>query len=183
MTSRRVNVKAILADPELRRKLMVATIQTTQAREGIDTTTEQANRAYYVVTESERAAFFDLVRFRDGAASDLRELRFVDALRDDRSTIRRDIARRDFQAIDGCPIAFARVGLVAHAFRDHPALEPTWGVARQGKATGDDSRWVRYWWEVSNGSGWVPFAKGGEFCRFYEDVHLTIDWKPAIGKL
>jgi hypothetical protein len=44
---KRVNVKAILADPDLRRKLMVSTIQATQAREGIDTTEAQANRAYY----------------------------------------------------------------------------------------------------------------------------------------
>ena len=62
--NRRVNVKAILADPDLRRKLMVSTIQATQAREGINTTEEQANRAYYVVTEAERATFFELDRFR-----------------------------------------------------------------------------------------------------------------------
>jgi hypothetical protein len=43
---RRVNIKAILADPSLRRKLMVPLIQAIQAREGIDTTTEQAERAY-----------------------------------------------------------------------------------------------------------------------------------------
>ena len=60
----RVSIKAILADPDLRRKLMVRTIQATQAREGIETTTEQAERAYYVVTEGERTAFFDLERFR-----------------------------------------------------------------------------------------------------------------------
>lgn len=43
---KRINIKAILADPAKRRKLMVATIQATQAREGIDTTKEQAERAY-----------------------------------------------------------------------------------------------------------------------------------------
>jgi hypothetical protein len=43
---RRVNVKAIMADPVLRRELMVSLIQTIQARERIDTTTEQAERAY-----------------------------------------------------------------------------------------------------------------------------------------
>ena len=42
----RVDVKAILADPDLRRKLMVRTIQATQARAGIETTEEQAERAY-----------------------------------------------------------------------------------------------------------------------------------------
>ncbi len=66
MSKRRVNVRAILADPDLRRKLMVPALQATQAREGIETTREQAERAYYVVTEGERAAFFDLDRFRGG---------------------------------------------------------------------------------------------------------------------
>ena len=50
MASKRVNVKAILADADLRRMLMVSTIQATQAREGVDTSPEQAGRAYYVVT-------------------------------------------------------------------------------------------------------------------------------------
>ncbi len=45
-TCRRVPIKEILADPVLRRKLMVGAIQAIQHREGIDTTVEQAERAY-----------------------------------------------------------------------------------------------------------------------------------------
>jgi len=52
--SKRVNVKAILADPDLRRNLMVSTIQATQAREGIDTTYEQADRAYQAALAARR---------------------------------------------------------------------------------------------------------------------------------
>ncbi len=48
---RRIDIKAILADPDLRRELMVSTIQATQAREGIDTTKEQAERAWDAVTQ------------------------------------------------------------------------------------------------------------------------------------
>lgn len=43
---RRVNIKMILADPKLRRELIIRTIIATQAREGIDTTWEQAQVAY-----------------------------------------------------------------------------------------------------------------------------------------
>ena len=43
---KRVNIRAILADPALRRKLIVRVIQATQAREGIVTTQAQAERAY-----------------------------------------------------------------------------------------------------------------------------------------
>jgi hypothetical protein len=54
----RLNVKAILADPVLRRRLFVNVIVTTQLREGITTTLEQAERAYDTVraTASRAAA-------------------------------------------------------------------------------------------------------------------------------
>ena len=43
---KRVDIKAILGDERLRRELMVRVIIATQAREGITTTKEQAERAY-----------------------------------------------------------------------------------------------------------------------------------------
>lgn len=43
---RRVNIKAILANSTARRNLMVRCIRAIQAREGIDTTPEQVERAY-----------------------------------------------------------------------------------------------------------------------------------------
>ena len=175
---RRKDIRGILADPDLRRELMVPTIQATQAREGIETTREQAERAYYVVTEGERAAFFSLKQFRGSNCQiDSRHEIFVRALSDVTVNVRFDVARRDFAAIEGAPLAFRRVGLVSHIFRDFLAMEPNWAVARQGKATADDSRWLRQCWEVWYQEGWQPFAKGGEFCRFYYDVDLVLDWK------
>jgi len=44
--SRRVNIRAILSDPDLRRELMVTTLIATQARERIVTTRDQALLAY-----------------------------------------------------------------------------------------------------------------------------------------
>ena len=49
MKSRRVNLRAILDDEDLRRELMVPVIQAMQAREGIKTTRAQAECAYYNV--------------------------------------------------------------------------------------------------------------------------------------
>ena len=47
----RVNIRAILSNLTLRRDVMVRVIIATQAREGIETTTEQAERAYDRVVE------------------------------------------------------------------------------------------------------------------------------------
>lgn len=51
----RVNVRAILADPVQRKKLLVGVIVATQAREGIVTTRAQAEAAYDKVQQERRS--------------------------------------------------------------------------------------------------------------------------------
>lgn len=185
MASKRVNVKAILADADLRRKLMVSTIQATQAREGIETTSAQADRAYYVVVEAEKATGFPLRRFRGTATSpERREEVFVQSLRgeaDVRAVVRRD----DFRFIEGAPLIFDSVALVGHLFRENPNLGAI-AESHQGVTTRDDTRFIRYWWEVVSRRDerpWVPFAKGGDFSRFYADTALSIDWSDSAQRL
>ena len=45
----RIDIKKILADPETRKAMMIPAIIAIQAREGIDTTWEQAQRAYDLI--------------------------------------------------------------------------------------------------------------------------------------
>jgi hypothetical protein len=63
----------------------------------------------------------------------------------------------------------------------------TIAAPRQGLATTDNSRFVRYWWEVEplgpgseGGAGlgrWVPYAKGGRFRRWYEAARHRVNWQ------
>ena len=179
----RVNVKAILADPDLRRKLMVRTIRATQAREGIETTEEQAERAYYVVTESERAIFFDLALFRMGkkGEGDRRHEMFVMALAGEDDRVRYAVSRREFSRIKTSPLAYRRISIVAQLFRDNPATDSL-ATAHQGVITGSDEPFLRHFWEVAPRLAdrpWVPLHKGGGFSRFYYDADLVIDWTGA----
>jgi len=48
---KRVNIRAIMQDPDKRKCLMVGVIVATQAREGVETTQAQAERAYDKVRE------------------------------------------------------------------------------------------------------------------------------------
>ena len=186
---RRVNVRKILGTPELRRELMVPAIQAIQAREGIETTRDQAERAYLVVTESDRAAFFGIEGFRGGKGElDRRHEMFVKALRAEVDGIRYDVARRDFGAIDGEPLAYERLALVSHIFRENPALEPAVAIATSGLMTTDSERIMRFHWEIPKErqsflKGWSAFAKGGDFCRFYRDVDLLADLGPKTMPL
>ena len=177
----RVNVKAILADPDLRRKLMVRTIQATQAREGIETTTEQAERAYYVVTEGERITFFDLESFCGGkkGETDTRNQAFIHCLRGAVKEKRFDVARRDFSFVEGNILAFQNLEWFAPLARRFAPLVPQYGRARSGLNTTEIERFVRQRWEIGldvSGRRWVTFAKGGDFCRFYTDWDLVFDW-------
>lgn len=180
MASSRMNLRAILADKDLRRRLMVSTIQATQAREGIETSPEQAKRAYYVVTEAERAAFFDLEKFRAvGGQPERRWEMFVRSLQGRDDTVRQDVARRDFAFIEGHILAYRNIRWLAPLYRDNPSLAPTYGVTRSGLNTTEIERFTRQRWEVATpatGRRWVLFAKGGDFARFYTDWDLVIDW-------
>ena len=178
--SRRVDVRGILANPDLRRQLMIPTLQATQAREGIDTTAEQAERAYYVVTEGEKAAFFDLERFSGSPRQrDHRCEMFVRSLRGEDRSIRNDVARRDFGFIEGSLLVYRNIAWIAPIFRDHPPLSPTYGIARNGLNATEVERFTRQRWEVDSpqvSHRWVLFAKGGGYSRFYTDWDLVIDW-------
>jgi hypothetical protein len=57
---------------------------------------------------------------------------------------------------------------------------------RQGLATTDNARFVRYWWEVeptradapcrASPSMWFPYAKSGRFRRWYESPRHRVNW-------
>jgi hypothetical protein len=67
-------------------------------------------------------------------------------------------------------------------FRGFPTLGEI-APPKQGLATTDNERFVRYWWEVEppGFSGprtrWIPYAKGGRFCRWYESPRHRVDWQ------
>lgn len=193
MSNKRIDLKKILADSDLRRKLMVSTIQSTQAREGIQTTVAQASRAYDVVTEGEKTSFFWLSQFRPrDSGPDLRHDRFVSTLassqrpsqslevlsRESRSTpIRFDVRRADFSALEASPLVYRQVWFLAPLFREHAKLGEAWANVRGGMNSTASEKFVRYFWEVKGSQRrWVRYSKGGSYARFYSDLPLVLDW-------
>ncbi len=67
-------------------------------------------------------------------------------------------------------------------FREFPKLGEI-SPPRQGLATTDNIRFVRYWWEVEppgfvgSRSKWMPYAKGGRFRRWYESARHRVNWE------
>lgn len=47
--------------------------------------------------------------------------------------------------------------------------------ARQGLITGDNLRFLRFWWEVVD-NRWKPYSKGGPYRRWFGNYDLVVDW-------
>jgi hypothetical protein len=94
----------------------------------------------------------------------------------------------EFLAISGYPLAY----WVPRSFRSHferqEKMQRAVGEVRVGLQTGDDFRFIRTAWEVDakdkgRGHRWVPLAKGGEFRKFYDDIHLLVNWDKAGSEI
>lgn len=96
-----------------------------------------------------------------------------------------------FEAIDGYPIAYWVTDGQVRAF-SFPALN-TMAEPRQGFATGDNERFLRFWHEVDfthatfncksheeameSNSRWFPCNKGGAFRRWYGNNERLVNWE------
>ena len=66
------------------------------------------------------------------------------------------------------------------------------GAAKPGLQTGKNERFLRFWWEVSpedistelgDGKRWVGYSKGGDYCKWFGNLWLKVDWENEGNKL
>lgn len=97
----------------------------------------------------------------------------------------------DFKKIPGSPIAYWVSEKVKDIFSNNPSLNQLVD-ARQGLITGDNDRFVKYWFEINNNDiafycsdtneallskkRWFPYNKGGEYRRWYGNNEFVVDW-------
>ncbi|AKB72411.1 putative type II restriction enzyme methylase subunit [Methanosarcina mazei C16] len=98
----------------------------------------------------------------------------------------------DFKKIPGSPIAYWVSDRTRDVFNFGKELGTVVPV-RQGLATADNDRFLRFWPEVSNnkvglnlksredakqsGKKWFPYNKGGEFRKWYGNNEFLVNWK------
>ncbi len=92
------------------------------------------------------------------------------------------IVASEFSALPGSAFVYWSPESLRTLFQDLPSLDPEFAVARVGLQTGSDPQFVRCFWEVSSetrgrGRRWNMFAKGGNYCRYYMDFDLLVDWE------
>ena len=98
----------------------------------------------------------------------------------------------DFKKIPGSPVAYWVSHKVRAIFENSPSLGEV-ADARQGLATADNNRFLRFWQEVdiqkvgfgmenreqaqSTHKKWFPYNKGGEFRKWYGNQEYVVNWE------
>ena len=90
----------------------------------------------------------------------------------------------NFSKIPGSPVAYWVSEKIFNIFENYTCLE-SYAVPRQGLITGDNERFLRMWFEVSQvntaferntAMKWMPINKGGEFRRWYGNQEYVVNW-------
>ena len=84
--------------------------------------------------------------------------------------------------IPGCRVLYWVPRSLLAAFANFPLLKELGYLACVGLQTNDDFRFVRVSWEVPNreigqNKYWSTFFKGGDYCPFFDDMPLLVNWK------
>lgn len=100
--------------------------------------------------------------------------------------------RENYNVIPGKPIVYWMSNTMKLAFENGVPLEKI-ASPRQGLATADNNRFLRFWYEVDknsisfdsksisdslvSGKKWFPYNKGGEYRKWYGNNDYVVNWK------
>jgi hypothetical protein len=94
-----------------------------------------------------------------------------------------EVEPESFFAVPRAPFAYWVSKRLRDIFSELPPFEKDGREAQRALSTNNDFRYLRLSWEKFGdialsrpASGWLPFAKGGAFGRFYSDVYLLVNW-------
>lgn len=129
------------------------------------------------------------VRLVDGENEAQKEAGLRAALVDGHHVYSRPL--QDFLAIPGAPVCYWMSDAALTALVNGPYLGDVLNP-REGMATGNNARYLRFWWEVSatrthrtarsrveardSGKRWFPYNKGGGPRRWFGHDEFVVDW-------
>ena len=132
------------------------------------------------------------VRLVDGKSEAEKELALLEAIRNPSCDWFYSASTENINRIPGSPIAYWLSEKLLESFEKLPALRSV-ADPRQGLATSDNNRFVRFWHEASiNKVGfycksreaaldsrkkWFPFNKGGSFRKWAGNYELIVNWE------
>ena len=149
--------------------------------------------AFTIKKDNSNGTSGDYVRLVDVNNLDNKPQIAIDASKDSESDRRFKATNADFAIFPGKIIAYWATASVKEAFTKGAPLTVLGSTPRMGISSGDNNRFVRQWFEVSNldfyinapnssgamisGKKWFPYNKGGGFRKWYGNNDCVINWK------
>lgn len=145
--------------------------------------------SFVLSKEKENGIFFRLTDFTGGMK--VQEQKFLEA-QNENCKYKYLISKDIFMNIPGKPIAYWIPNKLISIYKECKLLgEDT--IVRNGMKTGDNNRFLRFWWEVANYKlntkiknyketldnkyKWFPYNKGGEFRKWYGNEEYVVNWE------
>lgn len=133
-------------------------------------------------------SFIRLTQFEN---AQLKEVKTKEAIQNRKSPWFYLANQKAFEKIPGSPIGYWISQALTNAFTE-PSLVSK-GIVKQGLATGDNNRFLRFWFEINfsslvfnfsnidksftNDTIWVPYSKGGTFRKWFGNNDYVVFWK------
>lgn len=131
----------------------------------------------------EKGLYFRLSEFKGGM--EVQRQKVLEAIADPDCGYFYEAQQSNFSKIPGSPVAYWVSEKLFSAFATYPSLND-YAIPRQGLITGDNDRFLRFWFEVSRiktsfekqvGRKWYPINKGGEYRRWYGNQEYVVNWE------
>ena len=103
-----------------------------------------------------------------------------------------NVFQKNFEKIPSCPIGYWAGRNVFQSFSDNQTIRDV-ANPRLGFATGDNEKFMRYWYEpsickisftcnskeecISSKMKWFPTNKGGQYRKWYGNFELVVNWE------
>lgn len=136
-----------------------------------------------------KGSFIRLVDFR-GSANQAPKT--IEAIKNQDCGWFYSVSSEEFNKIPGSPIAYWPSYAMRNSFTQHKSLAEI-AKPKQGLATTDNDRFLRYWFECSDnnmnlsaknstdalesGATWFPCQKGGSYRKWYGNNDYVVQWK------
>jgi type II restriction/modification system DNA methylase subunit YeeA len=141
--------------------------------------------AFVLENASHRELKGDFVRLVDGSSEAEKDRMLRESVRNRESTLYHRAAGSDFQKIPGRAIAYWISKKFLNLFTTGRQIT-TYVSSRDGLTTGENEKFIRYWWEVGSHDiprgcktsqdfwktkkKWAPLIKGGSYRKWYGNV-------------
>ena len=133
----------------------------------------------------------ECIKLSDFTGAENQPIKTLEAIKNPNVNYRFTTYSKDFHSIPGSPIAYWASNKVRKNFKTSKSLGVEY-LPRQGLATSDNNRFLRYWFEISNDNfelncsshdeldnidkKWFPYNKGGGYRKWYGNFEYVVNW-------